>query len=64
MTDLQQPRRSRIDTVSITFQRKGKCASCGRACLRTKTIKGSDYDLVMAEGEAWTGPLFHVKCER
>lgn len=65
MTNLEEtPRRSRIDTVSITFQRKGKCNGCGRQALRTRTIKGSDYDAVMAEGNAWSGPLFHVKCER
>jgi hypothetical protein len=59
----ETPRVPRVDRVSLQYQRKGSCEGCGKATLRVKTFSAPTYDEAVAKGEAWTEPLYHVKCQ-
>lgn len=56
--------RPRIDTVSLSFFRKGKCARCGGSVERTKTFTGTSMTAAEERGARWGDePLKHKRCE-
>ena len=52
-----------MDRVSGEFERAGKSEVCDKRVVRTRTFTAPTYDLKVAAGDAWTGPLRHKKCE-
>lgn len=57
-------RRPRIDKITLTSYRRGKCAGCGGSTERQKSFAGPSYEPLKAEMEAWEAqPLKHRRCE-
>jgi len=56
--------RPRVDRVSGSFFRRGRCKVCGKGAERSKTISADSYEAMMAKSERWgEEPLLHKKCE-
>ena len=55
----------RIDKVTAEYQRKGKCASCKRPVVRTRSFSGATLEECEEQATVWAEEtaLLHKKCE-
>jgi len=61
---MSEDRKPRIDTVTGTYYRKGKCAVCSGSAERTKSFSGDTMETVEAKAERWMkDPITHKRCE-
>ena len=60
MADEKKPR---VDVVTGTYYRKGKCV-CGRQAERERTFVGPSLEDISRQADEWTSrPIRHKKCE-
>lgn len=61
----EEPRRSRVDKVTCTYFRKGKCEACGKSGVeRTQNFSGTTMEMCEEQAAVWMRtPLVHKKCE-
>lgn len=57
-------RTPKIDVVTGTFYRKGKCGACGKHAERTKSFRGPTLARCQEQADEWVKtPLRHKRCE-
>ena len=60
----EEPRKPRVDRVTGSFFKRGRCQVCGKFAHRDRTFSAPTYEAMMAKGEAWgKEPVLHKKCE-
>jgi hypothetical protein len=57
-------RRPRVDSVTGSFFKRGRCKVCGKTTDRSRSFTADTYEAMLAKGEQWgEEPLLHKKCE-
>lgn len=62
---MSDDRTPRVDTVSGTYERVGKCEGCGKKLSRSKTFKGASLEDCQLQARIWGKlPFRHKGCEQ
>ena len=62
--DDEELRKPRIDRITATYFRKGKCAACSGSVERTRSFVGTTMADCQSQAAAWEQlPLKHKRCE-
>lgn len=57
--------KTRVDKITGSFFRKGRCDLCGKQCERSRTFSGTTYATMQDRAKRWgEEPLMHRKCEQ
>lgn len=62
---MSDDKRPKVDLVTASYFRKGKCAACGGSVERSRSFSGSTMLVVSEKARVWSEEtaLLHKRCE-